>query len=98
MTARAATAAAAEESAPRQSVVIFTTDELVPPEAVESLAPHFETTWLNAWADTLSAIEQQPPDALLLDIDTVGESSNDGLRALQQARDLLPDGVLIALT
>ena len=98
MTARAAVASAAEETAPRQSVVIFTTDELVPPAAAEFLAPYFETSWMDSWDSTLMVLEQESPDALLLDVDTVGENPNDGLRAIRQARELLPDLVIFALT
>ncbi len=98
MTARTAAVPAADESVLRESVVIFTTDELVPPEAEQYLAPHYDTSWLDSWEQTLATLEQQTPHALLLDIDTVGESTSDGLRALQEVRGLLPDLVLFALT
>ncbi len=98
MTARTAAAPAADESVLRESVVIFTTDELVPPEAEQHLAPHYDTTCLDSWEQVLAVLDRQPPHALLLDIDTVGESTSDGLRGLQHARGLLPDLVLFALT
>ncbi|HVP43617.1 MAG TPA: sigma-54 dependent transcriptional regulator [Terriglobales bacterium] len=98
MTARTAATSAAEGPTVNQSVVIFTTDTLVPPEAEQYLAPHFETMCLDSWDGTAVALERLAPNALLLDIDTVGESTNDGLRAVQQARELLPDIVLFALT
>ncbi len=96
MTARAA--AAAVEETPRRSVVVFTTDELVLPQVEHFLAADFDSFLLNSWDDVVPILEQQPPDALLLDIDTVGESSNDGLRAVQEAREKVADVVLIVLT
>jgi len=95
MTARAS---AAEDATPRQRVVISTTDQLVLPEVEQFLAPEFDTIFLDTWEPVLPSLEEQPADAIFLDIDTVGENSNDGLRAVQQVRELLPDIVLIALT
>jgi len=96
MPARASAATAQE--GPRQSVVIFTTDEQVLPEVEQFLAPNFDTVFLNAFPDVLPALAKRPFDAAILDIDTVGENSNDGLRAIQQVRELAPDIVLVALT
>ncbi|MBZ5646754.1 MAG: sigma-54 dependent transcriptional regulator [Acidobacteriia bacterium] len=96
MTARVSTAAT--ETTPRQCVVIFTTDELVLPEVEQFLAADFDAFFLSAWDQVVPFLEQQTPHALFLDIDTVGETSNDGLRAIQQVRSLAPDIVLIALT
>ncbi len=98
MTARAAAAPAAEESALRPSVVIFTPDELVLPEVEHFLAPRFETTFFDSFGRVLPALQERRMDAALLDIDTVGETSHDGLRAIQQVRELAPDIVLVALT
>ncbi len=98
MTARAAAAPAAGEAALRPSVVVFTTDELVLPEVRQFFAPSFETVFLDSFSQVLPALERHPLDAALLDIDTVGENSNDGLRALEQVRELAPDIVLVALT
>ena len=98
MTARAAATQATDQPGPRPAVLIFTTDELVLPEVEQHLAPHFETACLDSWEETLASLDRQSADALLLDIDTVGETSNEGLRALQQVRELIPDIVLIALT
>ncbi len=96
MTAR--TSAATEDAIPRQRVVIFTTDELVLPQVEQFLAPEFDVFFHDTWQPVLPALEEQPADAIFLDIDTVGDSSNDGLRAVQQVKELLPDIVLIALT
>ena len=98
MTARPAAAPAAEESALRPSVVVCTTDELVLPEVEQFLAPRFETTFFDSFARVSPALAEQPVDALLLDIDTVAENINDGLRALRQVRELAPHIVLVALT
>jgi len=95
MTARAAAAA---EAASRPRVVIFTTEEIVLPEAEKFLSPGFETLFFRTWPDVIPSLEREAADALLLDIDTVGTTSNDGLRAMQQVREVVPDIVLIALT
>ena len=96
MTARAAAATA--ESGPRPRVAIFTTEEIVLPEAEQFLAPSFETVFFRQWSEVIPSLEREPADALLLDIDTVGPASNAGLRAMQQVREVVPDIVLIALT
>ena len=89
MTARAAAASA--EPAPRPRVVVYTTEEIVLPEAEKVLAPSFETIFFRSWPDVIPALELMRPEALLLDLDTVGTASNDGLRALQQVRQVDPD-------
>ena len=91
-------AALASEVKSRQCVVIFTTDNFVLPEVEHFLAPTFDMAVHNVWDEVLRLLERQPADALLLDIDTVGDTSSDGLHAIQQARELQSDIVLIVLT
>ena len=66
----------------RFAVVIVTTDERVSPEAETYLAGDHDLLMLQTWDELLALIKKQPPDAILLDIDTVGEHSKDGITAL----------------
>jgi DNA-binding NtrC family response regulator len=90
--------AAARPLPSRYSIVIVTTDELVPPEAEAHLAADYDLHVLGTWDELAALLGKQSPDAILLDIDAVGEQSNDGVTALAELRALNPDLVLVALT
>jgi len=92
--AQAATNPAAE--GPR--IAICTDDPQVLPEARQYLAADFETYFLESWDQLASLLEQQPLHAVLLDIDMMGESSRNGVRALLELRASYQDLVLVALT
>src|ERR1700685_1946629 len=79
-------------------LVIVTTDERVRPEAETHLAGERDLLVLHTWDELTALINQQPPNAILLDLDTVGERSKDGITALAELRALGPDLVLVALT
>jgi len=82
----------------RYSVVIVTTDELVHPEAETYLASDYDLRMLQSWDELITLIKKEPADAIFLDIDTVGERSEDGISALAKLRSLGPDVVLVGLT
>jgi DNA-binding NtrC family response regulator len=82
----------------RYRVVIVTTDERVRPEAEAYLAPDYDLRVLQAWDELMPMIQEEPPDAIFVDIDTVGERSEDGITALIKLRSLDPDFVLVGLT
>ena len=82
----------------RYNVVIVTTDELVRPEAETHLTPDYDLHVLQSWEELMALIKKEPPDAIFLDIDTVGERSEDGIAALAELRSLGPDFVLVGLT
>src|SRR5271156_3265 len=82
----------------RFAIVIVTTDERVRPEAETHLAGGHDLLLLPTLDELTAFMSQQPPDALLLDLDTVGERSQDGIAALAELRTLGPDLVLVALT
>jgi DNA-binding NtrC family response regulator len=82
----------------RWAVVIVTTDERVPPEAEAYLSAENDLFLLQTWDDLTALINKRPPDAVLLDLDTVGERSQDGIHALADLRALAPDVVLVGLT
>src|SRR5271163_3407303 len=89
---------AARTLASRYSIAIVTGDELVAPEAETYLAPDHDLHMLQTWDELLSLTKRQLPDAILLDIDTVGDNSEQGITALAELRGLGPDLVLVALT
>lgn len=82
----------------RFSVVIVTTDERVRPEAETYLAGEHDLCLLQTWDELTALMKKHTPDAVLLDLDTVGERSQDGINALGELRALGPDLVLVGLT
>ena len=76
----------------------MTTDELVRPEAEAYLGPDYELRVLQTWDELKTVVRKELPDAILLDIDTVGKRSEDGIAALAELRSLDADLVLVALT
>jgi DNA-binding NtrC family response regulator len=89
---------AAVSSPSRYSVVFVTTDELVRPEIDTYLVPGYDVVILGVWDKLVALVKKQPPDAIFLDLDTIGERSQDGITALTELRSLGPDMVLIGLT
>jgi DNA-binding NtrC family response regulator len=81
----------------RYAVVIVTTDERVRPEAEAYLADH-DLLVLQTWDELKTSVNEHPPHAVLLDLDTVGDRSSDGIAALTELRALGPDLVLVGLT
>ena len=81
----------------RYAVVIVTTDERVRPEAEAYLADH-DLLVLQTWDELKTSVNEHPPHAVLLDLDTVGDRSSDGIAALTELRGLGPDLVLVGLT
>jgi DNA-binding NtrC family response regulator len=88
----------ARNLASRYCIAIVTGDELVGPEAETYLAPDYDLHTLQTWDELLALIKKQLPDAIFLDIDTVGADSQQGITALAELRSLGPDLVLVALT
>src|SRR5208282_1991138 len=82
----------------RCAVIIVTTDERVRPEAETYLAGEHDLFMLQTWDELTALISKHPPDAVLLDLETVGESRQDGIAALAELRALAPDLVLMGLT
>jgi len=80
------------------SVVIVTTDERVRPEAELHLVPTYDLHVLETWAELVALLKKRSPDAILLDIDTVAEHSEDGVTSLAELRASNPDLILVALT
>ena len=81
----------------RYAVVIVTTDKRVRPEAEAYLGDH-DLLVLQTWDELKTSVSEHPPHAVLLDLDTVGERSSEGIAALTELRALGPDLVLVGLT
>ena len=62
----------------RASIVIVTTDKLVRPEAEVSLASDCDLYLLETWDELIGLVKKHPPDAVLLDIDIVGDRTEQG--------------------
>jgi len=87
------------QSQPSQcSIVVVTTDELVRPEAEATLAGDYDLRVLSTWDALISLVKKQPPEAVLLDIDIIGERQDEGVAALAELRSLVPNLLLVALT
>jgi DNA-binding NtrC family response regulator len=91
-------AAAAQVLDLRYRVAIVTADAMVRPEAERHLASDYELHLLRTWEELLVLIKHNLPDAIFLDIDEIGESSEEGLSALAELRAKGPDLLLVALT
>ncbi len=91
---RAATATAGDV----RRVAIVTKEEAALPDVKQFLAAAFHTTFLNSADQILPLLSQVPLDAIILDIDTVAETTNHGLDVLSELRRISEDFVLVALT
>jgi len=80
------------------SIVIVTADERLRPEAEVHLASDYDLHALETWPELRALLKKRSPDAILLDIDTVAEHSEDGVTSLAELRAFNPDLILIALT
>lgn len=89
---------AAERQTSRFSVVIVTTEETVRPEAEFHLAAAYDLQVFGTWHELMQRVKKNPPDAILLDIDVVGEQPDEGVSALSELRSLVPEALLVALT
>jgi DNA-binding NtrC family response regulator len=85
-------------SASRISMVIVTNDELVRPEAEAYLAAEYDLHVLPSWEELIAVVKKHPPDIVLLDIDVIGQRTDEGVSALSELRSMVPDLLLVALT
>ena len=89
---------AAERQPSRFSIVLVTTEETVRPEAELHLSETYDLQIFGTWHDLMQRVKKNPPDAILLDIDVVGEQPDEGVAALSELRTLVPEVLLVALT
>lgn len=79
-------------------IAIVTTDETALPDVEKSLASAFHTSFLKSADEILPLWTELPLDALILDLDTAGATSAEGLEILAELRHISEDPVLVALT
>jgi DNA-binding NtrC family response regulator len=82
----------------RPNIAIVTTEELVGPEAQTHLSQICDLKVLPSWGALTGLLAEQAPDAVLLDIDTVRERSDEGISAVTELRALSPELVIFAMT
>ena len=87
-----------EDPPSRFSIVIVTNDELVRSEAEAYLSADYDLRILPTWNALIKRVKEDPPHAVLLDIDVVGERPDEGISTLTELRSLVPDLLLAALT
>ncbi|MBI2677534.1 MAG: sigma-54-dependent Fis family transcriptional regulator [Candidatus Koribacter versatilis] len=92
------TAATRAPEATTHHVAIVTPDEGVLPEVEEFLAKNFAVSFLHSAPELLPLLAEVPLDAVLLDLDTVGDKPEDGIAALEELRGIDENFILIALT
>jgi DNA-binding NtrC family response regulator len=89
--------AVARPSSAAYNIILVTNDDQVPPLAERHLADY--RLQVLSSADELTAFAgTELPDSVLVDIDAIGERSEDGIAALAELRALGPDLILFALT
>jgi DNA-binding NtrC family response regulator len=89
---------AVRDSFPGRRAIVVTTDEQVPPEAEAHLGSGYELDLIQTWDELTGRIKKSSPDAVLLDVDIVGETTEHGVAAMSELRSLLPDAVLVGMT
>src|SRR5437868_12672337 len=81
-----------------RSIAIVTTDESALPDIQQFLAPAFDIVFLSSPDQTRRTLAKVPLNAIVLDVDTVGPSTQHGLEILAELRRINEDFVLVALT
>ena len=85
-------------TADARRIAVVTTDEPALPDIEKFLAPAFQIHYLSTWDEILALMSRTPLDAILVDVDTLGESTHQGMEALAELRRISEDLVLIAMT
>ncbi|MGE5205856.1 MAG: sigma 54-interacting transcriptional regulator [Chlamydiota bacterium] len=80
------------------AVAIVTTDEQVGPEASKYLDGACQLHLLQTWEELVARLQREPLNAILLDLDTLGDNSDTGIAAVRELRSNFPDLVLVAMT
>ena len=89
---------ATARSAEARRIAIVTTDETALPDVEKFLAAAFHTSFLKSADEILPLWTEVPLDAIILDLDTAGANSSEGLEILAELRRISEDPVLVALT
>jgi DNA-binding NtrC family response regulator len=87
-----------EYLSPVATFVILTTDQTIRPEAEAYLSADYDLRVVTTWEELIRCIKRDSPDAVLLDIDIIGDGPDEGLSVLSELRSMLPDSLLFAFT
>ncbi len=79
-------------------LVITNSDQTALPVIADSLSPLFETTFVSSGDEVLSAIKAIAPQAVVLDLEVVGQDTEEGLLWLGKVREMYSDLVILALS
>lgn len=85
-------------AADARRIAVVTTDEPALPDIEKFLAPAFHVHYLTTWDEILALMSRTPLDAILLDLEALGDSTDQGLEALAELRRINEDLVLVAMT
>lgn len=82
----------------RYALAVITDDADLFPDLRKLLAPQFRTTLASTEDEIRSVLELSDLNAVLFDLDCVGNGPSDGLEALSEIRKVRDDLVLLAFT
>jgi DNA-binding NtrC family response regulator len=83
---------------PMYSIVVVIEDSASFPELKRGLLPQFKAKLAADEAAIKDAVEDPGLQAMLFDLDSVGEGARDGLEVLEEIRSIRDDLVLVAMT
>ena len=80
------------------SVAVVTVEAAEFADMRRGLAPAFRATLADSESSIKDAVEDAALQALLLDLDSIGETTADGIEVLQEIRAIRDDIVIVAMT
>ena len=83
---------------PRSCVAVVTIDEPTFKNILESLGPEFHVSHAGNEKLIKGVLEEPELQALIFDLDSIGEGAKDGIEVLQEIRSLREDIVVVAVT
>ncbi len=86
-------------SSPKRNVLAVITDDAeIFPEFRKHLGAHFQLSLATTEAEIKELLERPALDAILFNLDAIGDSTGDGLDVLEEIRKIRDDVVLAAFT
>jgi DNA-binding NtrC family response regulator len=85
-------------TADARRIAVVTTDEPALPDIEKFLASTFHVHYLTTWGEILALMSRTSLDAILVDLDTLSESTEQGIECLAELRRINEDLVLVAIT
>jgi DNA-binding NtrC family response regulator len=80
------------------SIAVVLADDAVFPEIFRGLRPRFRALLADTEESIKEAVEDSTLQAMLFDLDSIGEGARDGVEVLHEIRALRDDIVLVAMT